>query len=89
MKVKTADLIGPALDWAVAAADKRIILIFDDSYSFTPSVLWSQGGPIIEQREIELLKWALDGWVARDTNFSALAFVCSLAASVPPPWRKL
>lgn len=26
MKIKTADLIGPALDWAVAVADKRTIL---------------------------------------------------------------
>lgn len=33
---------------------------------------WSQGGPIIEQGEIELLKWSLDGWAARDTNYQFL-----------------
>ena len=72
MKVKTADLIGPALNWAAAVADKRTILrtlckdivvrgrradgseIFDDSYSFTPSESWLQGGQIIEREEIGL-----------------------------------
>jgi hypothetical protein len=58
MKIKTADLTGPALDWAVAKSDG-----WDGpdlaSYLFTsrrvkPSVDWSQGGPIIEREEISI-----------------------------------
>ena len=63
MKIKTAELTGAALDWAVAKC-KGITIIdkrggvwvpmpkephFNEEYS--PSTNWSQGGPIIE-REI-------------------------------------
>jgi hypothetical protein len=58
MKIKTAELIGPALDWAVSKSDG-----WDGpdlaSYLFTsrhvkPSVDWSQGGPIIEREKFKL-----------------------------------
>lgn len=68
MKVKTAELIGPALDWAVAKCEG-----FTDYDSITEKMLpprreygwvqpwdynfsrdWSQGGPIIEWERIEL-----------------------------------
>ena len=39
---------------------------------YAPSDDWAQGGPIIEREEIELHKWALDGWDARATNYSFL-----------------
>lgn len=58
MKIKTSELIGPALDWAVVFA---INLQFpetvaqDDSgrfYDWSPSTVWSQGGPILEREGI-------------------------------------
>ena len=55
--MKTDDLIGPALDWAVAkcegfsshAAPSLVIL-----GSYNPSINWAQGGPIIEREGINL-----------------------------------
>ena len=61
MKIKTSELIGPALDWAVAKCleyDCTIpswtgasftALINGSDIFFNPSTDWSQGGPIIEQ----------------------------------------
>ena len=57
MKIKTADLIGPVLDWAVAkcegfsphAAPSLVIL-----GSYNPSINWAQGGPIIERERITI-----------------------------------
>lgn len=86
MKVKTADLIDLSLDWAVAIITNpqwtdedrwyNTIGYVDygdpDDEPYSPSTDWSQGGPIIEQGEIELLKWSLDGWAARDTNYQFL-----------------
>lgn len=64
MKVKTADLIGPALDWAVAQCEMmredyrdRGLLVHRIGYGqpMPPySTDWSQGGPIIEQEGIYL-----------------------------------
>jgi hypothetical protein len=66
MQVKTSDLIGPALDWAVAKCGGKGIE-FDDPrdpwltvngiadqplHSYTPSSDWSQGGPIIERERL-------------------------------------
>ena len=42
--MKTSELTGAALDWAVAKCDD--VYCFDGSY--TPSTDWAQGGPIIE-----------------------------------------
>ena len=52
IEVKTADLIGPALDWAVAKADgwdfsKEYYRIMVQGYC--PSTDWSQGGPLIDK----------------------------------------
>jgi hypothetical protein len=67
--MKTSGLIGPALDWAVAKAcytdgrtiytDTGIVLIHTapDSgihFRFSPSIDWSQGGPIIEREKINI-----------------------------------
>ena len=61
MKIKTADLIGPALDWAVAKIDQPQwseydceLWVQDDEYQYSPSTIWSQGGLIIEREWIEL-----------------------------------
>lgn len=61
--MKTTELIGPALDWAVAQAlfgeGKRVYknraahwIDGLDQKLWTPSTDWSQGGPIIEREEI-------------------------------------
>lgn len=49
MKLKTKNLIGAALDWAVAKCEG---VSYTGGYS--PSTDWSQGGPIVEQCEIDL-----------------------------------
>lgn len=65
MKIKTAELTGAALDWAVAEADglrpfvrpKGIEVLFNGvprRVPFSPSTDWSQGGPIIEREGIEI-----------------------------------
>lgn len=76
IEVKTADLIGSALDWAVAKADglplseeacqDDFILIgtgCGDLERFSPSTDWSQGGPLIEKYRMHFLK-AADGYAA-------------------------
>ena len=68
MKIKTAELTGAALDWAVAKAkqpvysDTSLIEAGRGGYDgignfhepFTPSTDWEQGGPIIERERITL-----------------------------------
>lgn len=67
MKIKTSELIGPALDWAVGQCAYTNKAILEDGFVYhasdsghrmtrcTPSTNWSQGGPIIEEGGIELL----------------------------------
>lgn len=68
MKVKTAELIGPALDWAVASCMGNGIDLDDPNepwltvdgfcekplHRYTPSTDWWQGGPLIEGEKIHL-----------------------------------
>ena len=72
--MKTYDLTGPALDWAVAEASGTPIyrsgktltrIDMDGSVYWQPSTDWAQGGPIIEREGIELLCESLGfRWVA-------------------------
>jgi hypothetical protein len=64
--MKTNELTGAALDWAVALIEypewkKQGYLevfphdlSFDDGTTFAPSIDWAQGGPIIEREKIGL-----------------------------------
>lgn len=57
--MKTAELIGPALDWAVAkcegySSEQALDIIYCDSAALAYSTDWAQGGPIIEQEGIDL-----------------------------------
>ena len=68
--MKTAELIGPALDWAVAKVEghrplwdessERFFLWGDCDWAFlgefSPSTNWAQGGPIIEKEKMDF-KW--------------------------------
>ena len=71
MKIKTADLIGPALDWAVAKCEGKNGVLHDDGITrciviasasgvykgtYQSSINWSLGGPIIEREGINLFK---------------------------------
>jgi hypothetical protein len=54
MKIKTAELNGRALNWAVAICDNfpaENALHLSGDYSWAPGTKWMHGGPIIE-REI-------------------------------------
>ncbi len=58
MKIKTSELIGPALDWAVAQITGEGFYLSTDPdlgrpYWYSPSSVWSQGGPIIEREGIQ------------------------------------
>jgi hypothetical protein len=73
MRIRTSELIGPALDWAVAKCkgvklrgDKGFSLVYlhtrqDGSTHYQhwkPSTEWSQGGPIIERiKGFEFKQW--------------------------------
>jgi hypothetical protein len=67
MKIKTSELSGAALDWAVAKAEGLLCFGYrtdgerfavEDSdgqiEGFMPSRIWLEGGPIIEREKIRL-----------------------------------
>lgn len=79
--MKTAELSGAALDWAVAKCelDDKLSIYFDESTGeplchddwpdnqiFQPSTDWTHGGPIIERERIELRGDGDKGWIADD-----------------------
>lgn len=53
MKIKTQDLIGEALDLAVAEC-VGLNLYVARLQRFSPSTNWAQGGPIIEREKIDV-----------------------------------
>ena len=74
MKIKTSELSGAQLDWAVAQIegletefeDGPLFLrgdYYNDGDPYKPSEDWAQGGPIIEREGIALGQTA-DGWEA-------------------------
>ncbi len=52
MKIKTSELTGAALDWAVAMAENWAGADFEIKPYSTD---WAQGGPIIEREKIRLM----------------------------------
>lgn len=60
MKIKTAELTGLALDWAVWSVEFKDVTNNLDRLeaalhpNYTPSTDWSQGGPIIEREKVEI-----------------------------------
>ena len=80
--MKTSELTGAALDWAVAKCepDDTLAIYFDedtgeplchddwqDNQEYKPSTDWAQGGPIIEREGIALIP----GWTAERPGYSA------------------
>ena len=90
MKIKTQDLTGAALDWAVAKCEypeQSINTALGFPYlvfgRFNPSTDWAQGGPIIEREGI-LFARTNDGemyraWIVR-RNASAIGPAHLIAA---------
>lgn len=81
MKIKTSELTGAALDWAVAKAEDwdmsrfmRGEMIYVGVKGWFPSTDWSQGGPIIERERISVEWLGLSlrnkdlGWTASAPN---------------------
>jgi hypothetical protein len=77
MKIKTNELTGAALDWAVAKCEGGHIgvanngVFFDahdgDGFtSFEPSTDWAQGGPIIDREHISTAYVYWGEWEAWD-----------------------
>ena len=69
--LKTANLIGTALDWAVAKCEKPDWLgnqaeVYVLKAGFHPSTDWAQGGPIIERERIGIRDAGGDSWAADD-----------------------
>lgn len=60
--MKTSELTGAALDWAVAKC-VGAVGAEDRLPWYCPSTDWAQGGPIIEREKIELVPKG-DGWDA-------------------------
>lgn len=68
--MKTSELTGAALDWAVAKCEgyifeaEQILDRSDDSvfYTFRPSTDWAQGGPIIEREKVFVKPTINRGW---------------------------
>ena len=63
--MKTSELTGAALDWAVAQAEGNVRLQYDSREGliinnilgwipYRPSAAWQQGGPIIEREKVDL-----------------------------------
>jgi hypothetical protein len=66
--MKTSELTGAALDWAVAKAEGYTGVALESRTGewYTPSSDWAQGGPIIEREEITIICWTNPGqWGAR------------------------
>jgi hypothetical protein len=75
--MKTSELTGAALDWAVASIElighddyTNVLMVTvgdDNDWRYNPSTDWTQGGPIIEREGIALIP----GWTAERPGFSA------------------
>ena len=78
MKIKTSELTGPALRWAVAEAEWKggvsvgcligqQIYCYDDGEKvlYEPDTNWAQGGLIIEQEAISVTASYAEYWSAR------------------------
>jgi len=77
MNMKTSELTGAALDWAVAKCegitiptDAIIRQVEGAIRSYSPSTDWAQGGPIIERENISVIhdECAEEHWVAQTIN---------------------
>jgi hypothetical protein len=74
--MRTNELTGAALDWAVASIEltghddyTNVLMVTvgdDNDWKYSPSTDWAQGGPIIERERIGIRDAGGDGWAADD-----------------------
>jgi hypothetical protein len=66
--MKTSELTGAALDWAVAKCEGKcegdFAWYYDRRNAFNYSTNWAQGGPIIEREGIDICTSTRGGWIA-------------------------
>ena len=76
MNIKTAELTGSALDWAVAKCEGIKLnegnTLSNDCDVYAPSTDWSQGGAIIEREEISISREFSSGRVQWKAWFPAI-----------------
>ena len=68
--MKTSELTGAALDWAVAKCEGIYFENFEEfeMYAGDYSTDWAQGGPIIEREGVSLIRQTPDRWVSEYSN---------------------
>lgn len=71
MKIKTNELTGAALDWAVAKCEG---FKYPNDPVFKPSTNWAHGGPIIERERIFLKPSKLSPTTAKRIAWGAHGF---------------
>jgi hypothetical protein len=76
--MKTSELSGVQLDWAVFEAEYGKPYEFTNAYK--PSEDWAQGGPIIEREKIALFLNGNDEWAATDGIKNAVGDTPLIAA---------
>lgn len=87
MKIKTFDLIGRPLDWAVAKCEGINQNVPDNpvdrpmSYTYRPSTEWAQGGPIIEREGISVTQFG-GAWKASTLRQPAVLGPTHLVAAM-------
>ncbi len=78
--MKTAELTGAALDWAVASIEltghddyTNVLMVTvgdDNDWKYSPSADWAQGGPIIERERISVWsrgnEWAAESFTPNE-----------------------
>ena len=63
--MKTGELTGAALDWAVAKCEGKVFDLSPDGYyTYKPSRNWALGGPIIERERIGVWHYQQKDWMA-------------------------
>ena len=80
--MKTSELQGAALDWAVAKCEGKLetfdfylhestgafmLESGDVSFLYSPSMQWKDGGPILDRERINISDDGGDGWKADDS----------------------
>lgn len=97
IEVKTAELIGPALDWAVAKVECGDVSIpasdvVWDKYAghYCPSTDWSQGGPLLHKHRVSTeAPGVSSGFWTASMPGSALMEICQGSTPLVAGCRRL
>ena len=98
LKIKTSELVGAQLDWAVAKCEGKSLVdgcLFtkdpdDEQVLYSPSTDWAQAGPIIERERLNVYDIGGDMWACDDNlsprlegpTFLVAAMRCYVSASL-------